>query len=183
MSDRDNFITSQNIENEYNNLIESEYNDLLKEGAKQFELFMLRPKRYNNQKVMLRLRINKKWSGWKLKDQLIRSLHLEVGDTISTEVTPYFTNNILEQIDDTDLFASGDCADWILDNNVNIGTIIDCEVRFVYTKAPIGPDNKTIYLASLIVEKCLTVVGVDEDYKPQNDMSLIVDKLLQTLID
>ena len=42
----------------------------LKEGTKLFEGFWLRPKQYVNKTVPLRLRINKKWGGWKIKDEL-----------------------------------------------------------------------------------------------------------------
>lgn len=48
----------------------------LKEGTKLFEGFWLRPKQYVNKTVPLRLRINKKWGGWKIKDELF---HTQIG--------------------------------------------------------------------------------------------------------
>lgn len=136
----------------------------LREGAKLFENFWLRPKRYAERRVPLRLRINKKWGGWKIKDELIDSLGLEVGNTITSEVTPQFMSGRIDDEDDTDLFASDAGADWLLDNQVGVGTIIDGMVRFVYSKAPIGPNGKEISKISLVFEKGIDVVGVDQDY-------------------
>ena len=71
--------------------------DKLKESGKLFEKFWLRPKMYAGEHVPIRLRVNKKWSGWRLKDELIESLNLKVGDTISTKVTPYFMSGIIDE--------------------------------------------------------------------------------------
>ena len=141
----------------------------LKEGAKLFERFWLLPKRYADQTAMMRLRINKKWGGWKLKDELIYSLHLDIGNTISTEITTYFTYNIIDDDNDTDLFASADAADWLLENNVGIGTIVDCSVRFAYTKVPVGFNGKDIYKVSLVMVEGFSVVGVDQKYVEESD--------------
>lgn len=141
----------------------------LEEGGKLFEFFWLRPKRYVNQTVMMRLRINKKWGGWKLKDELVSSLGLEIGDTISTEITPYFTSNIIDDDNDTDLFASADAADWLLENNVRIGTIIDCSVRFAYTKVPVGYNEKVVNKISLVMVEGFSIVGVDQKYIEESD--------------
>jgi len=86
----------------YKNISEED----LKNGGELFELFWLRPGKYAGQKVVIRLRINKKWGGWKLKDEPIESTGLKVGDTISTEITPYFTSDIIDDDNDTDLFGS-----------------------------------------------------------------------------
>lgn len=145
---------------DYNSITEND----LQEGAKLFEIFWLRPKKYTDKIVPLRLRINKKWGGWKIKDELISSLGLEVGDTISTEVTPCFMSGIIEDENDTDLFASASGADWLLNNNIGVGTIIDCFVRFVYSKSPIGLNGKDIYKVSLVFERGISVVGVDQEY-------------------
>lgn len=156
---------------------------ILEERGKLFEFFWLLPKRYANQTVIMRLRINKKWGGWKLKDELVSSLGLEIGDTITTEITPYFTNNIIDDDDDTDLFASADAADWLLKNNVGIGTIIDCSVRFVYSKVPVGFKEKAINKISLVMVEGFSVVGVDQKYIEESDEdSGDISNLLRNLI-
>lgn len=156
----------------------------LHEGGKLFELFWLRPKKYTGKSVPIRLRINKKWGGWKVKDELIRSLNLEVGDTISTEITPLLTSGIIDDDNDTDLFASGSGADWLLENNVEVGTVIDCYVKFVYSKAPVGLNGKSIYKISLVFEKGISVVGIDEDYITTSKNNLPhINSLLRTILE
>lgn len=157
--------------------------DDLKKGGEFFEKFWLRPKNYIDKRVAIRLRINKKWGGWKLRDELITSLGLEVGDTISTEITPYFTSDIIDDDNDTDLFASGEGADWLLDNHVVTGTIIDCYVRFSYAKVPLGMHGKEIGKISLVFEKGIRVVGTDNKYGvavPDDSMNL--DLLFKNLL-
>jgi hypothetical protein len=50
----------------------------LRDGALKFEDFWLRPVGLMGEVVPLRLRINGKWSGWKVKDELIGSLGLRI---------------------------------------------------------------------------------------------------------
>ncbi len=154
------------LEEKYENTAEKfdeAYEKVLREGGNLFEKFYLRPKKYNDRIVNLRMRVNKKWSGWQIKDEVVKSLGLEVGDTIATEVTPYFTNGIIED-ENTDLFASDKAVDWLLEKRVNIGSIIDCKVRFAYTQVPVGIGGKMIYKISLVLEEGIAVVGEDEEY-------------------
>lgn len=163
---------------DYNSVSEND----LREGGKLFEMFWLRPKNYVGKSVPIRLRINKKWGGWKVKDELIESLDLEVGDTISTEITPYLTSGIIDDDDDTDLFASANGADWLLENNVGVGSIIDCVVRFAYTKAPVGLKGKTVNKISLIFEQGLSIVGIDQKYLDDSDDNSVAD-FFKTLLE
>lgn len=164
--------------------VENINQDDLREGGKLFELFWLRPKVYAGKSVPIRLRINKKWGGWKVKDELIQSLDLEVGDTISTEITPLLTSGIIDDDNDTDLFASEGGADWLLENNVGVGTVIDCYVKFVYSKAPVGLNGKSVYKISLVFEKGISVIGVDEDYiATAKDSSPHINSLFRTLLE
>ena len=59
----------------------------LEKGARDFEVFWLRPQKMANKEVILRMEIKTRWGGWKLKDGLVKSLGLVVGDTINTEVS------------------------------------------------------------------------------------------------
>lgn len=156
---------------------------VLQQNARLFEEFWLRPKRYEGRTVPLRIRINSKWGGWKLKDELVTSLGLEVGDTISTEVTPYFMTGIIDEKNDTDMFASGDGADWLLKNDVTVGTVIDCEVQFAYTKAPVGPNGKEVFKVSLIFKRGLAVVDQDQSYIAKQELkSKNLDDLIRNLL-
>lgn len=142
--------------------------DILHEGANKFERFWLRPQRMAGQIVPIRLRINKKFGGWKVKDELIRAVGLTVGDCITTEVSVELGNNIIDDDGDTDLFADGEGADWILDQvsaaGVVEGCILDCFVRLIYCRAPVGANNKMVNKASLAFVKGIRYVGIDRNY-------------------
>ncbi|MCD7843453.1 MAG: DUF4062 domain-containing protein [Clostridiales bacterium] len=139
-------------------LSETVNEDMLREGAVMFEKFWLRPSRYAGETVPLRLQINKKWGGWKVKDELVEGVGLEVGDTINTEVIVDLTKGIINGGDDTDLFAGGDGADWLLDNEVIPGDTIECYVRFANCRAPIGQNGKIINTVALVFVKGIRVI-------------------------
>ena len=123
----------------------------LKANAKLFEEFWLRPKKMVDLEVVLRMKITKKWGGWKLKDELVTSLGLMIGDTINTEVSVLEGPGLIDNADDTDLFASGAGADWLLENDIGPGSIIDAKVKFVYSRAPVGGrDGKEVWKISLV---------------------------------
>lgn len=152
-------------------------------GAKEFEMFWLRPKKMALHETVLRLQINKRWGGWKLKDELVNSLGLEIGDTINTEVSVLNAPGLIADEDDTDLFASGEGADWLLDNNIGLGSIIDAKVRFLYTKAPVGGiDGKDVWKVSLVFLEGYSIVrertSIDEQFQLEETPALAALKRL-----
>lgn len=157
----------ENIEVKISNvdLNENVTEEMLRIGSDRFQHFWLRPVSLVGEVVPLRLRINTKWQGWKVKDELIRSLGLEVGNTISTEITPMLIDEIIDHGDDTDLFASGEAADWLLQNAPRPGSIIDCFVRFSYCKAPVGSNDKIVHKVSLIMVRGIRYVSFDKDHE------------------
>lgn len=152
----------------YNDVIVTD--DELNLGAKAFELFWLRPKKMSEKEYVLRMKLNKGWNGWRLKDELVKSLGLEIGDTINTEVSVLLTPGLIDSANDTDLFASGAGADWLLDKNVGKGSIIDAKVRFVYSQAPVGGrEGKEIWKISLVFVDGYRIVECKSE---QNESSL-----------
>lgn len=141
----------------------------LKSGAAKYERFWLRPQSIAGQLIPVRLRLNKKFSGWKVKDELISALGLTVGDTISTEVSVQLGLGIIDDSGDMDLFADGEVADWLIDCVTTAcgveGCLIDCFVRLVYCKAPVGANSKIVNKASLVLERGIRFVGVDNNYR------------------
>ena len=142
--------------------------DDLRSGANTFERFWLRPQRVAGRIIPLRLRINRRFGGWKVKDDLIRSVGLSVGDCITTEVSVQLGSNIIDDDGDTDLFADGEGADWIIDQvssaGIVEGCIIDCFVRLVYCRAPVGQNGKMINKASLVFVSGIRFVEIDRNY-------------------
>ena len=142
--------------------------DNLRQGAILFEKFWLRPQKLAGKLVPVRVRINRKLGGWKVKDELVRSLGLTVGDTVSTEVTVQLGVGLIDDEGDTDLFADGEAADWLIDVIQSAGSvegcIIDCYVRFVYSRAPVGGNNKMVNKASLVLTNGIGFVEIDRNY-------------------
>ena len=160
----------------------SEYNENMEElekGGHIIELFCLRPKKFENQSVMVRLKFNNKWSGWRLKEEIVNSLGLISGETISTTVSPKYTEGLSDDVDSITLFACGEGADWLLENKVSAGTIIDCMVKCSYVKIPVGHNDKMILSASLIFEKGFVVV----ENEPINNDTSIDDELIKLIKD
>lgn len=145
-------IISLQSKNEAQGLAEDVTEEMLRAGAARFERFWLRPKGLAGEIVPMRLRIRKKYSGWSTMDEMIRAIGLEVGDTISTEITIALglTGGILDEKDDIPLFASGDDADWLLKNAAKPGCLIDCYVRLACCRAPRETDGKPVNAVSLI---------------------------------
>lgn len=151
---------------ERNNLYEVD--DELKEGAKLCEKFLLLPDRYKNREAKVRLMLRNKFGGWKLKDELVMSLGLTVGDTISTEVSIIGGPGLISEDGHVDLFACGDVANKLLDMACNNkgpeNCIVDCKVRLAYEKAPIASNNKLVLKASMVLEEIVEFVGADDGF-------------------
>ena len=156
----------------------------LEAGARDFEKFWLRPKNMANKEVVLRMKINKRWGGWKLKDELVQSIGLVVGDTINTEVSVLHGPGLIANADDTDLFADGLAADWLLNNNVGVGSIIDAKVRFMYCKAPVGGlESRDVWKISLVMLEGYNIIQeatLDVD-KEDRDGDFIMREFLKMI--
>lgn len=162
----------------------------LREGANKFERFWLRPQRLAGRTVPVRIRVNKKFSGWKVKDELIRAVGCTVGDCITTEVTVQLGSGIIDDPGDTDIFADGNGADWILDQishskTNGVGCVIDCYVRLSYCRAPVGANNKMVNKVSIVFVKGIKYVGIDRNYvlsqKGDEESAVDLNRLLSIL--
>lgn len=164
----------------------SNYNDnleMLKNGGKLVELFCLRPKLHKDKHVTLRVKINSKWSGWKLRGDLVESLGFEVGNTIVTTVSPLFTDGLSADVGNIDLFASGENIDWLLENKVSAGSVIDCQVKFSYKVVPAGFDKKEISKVSLFFEKGIDIIDDDSISAGKSAGNSCLDDIIKSLTD
>ena len=105
------------------------------DGAKIYKKFILLPERYKNKEVILRVRIDGTFGTWKQRDVLFEAYGLPPGDAI--RINDVFVIGVdfddIDQDDSTiDLFAEGKAADWILENNVSKGSIIEGHFRLMY---------------------------------------------------
>ena len=157
----------------------------LKAGAFEFERFWLRPIGRAGKVIPVRLRINKRFDGWRLKDELVTAIGLKVGDTISTEVSILFTGGLIDYSDDMDLFADGEAADWLLDcvikDHSPIGCVLDCFVKLSYCEAPVGKDGKKVNKASLILSKGIQFITFEE-IENETSKSELFERILSDII-
>lgn len=160
-----------------------------RKGAQLFARFWLRPQKYATQSAKMRIKVNTKWMGWKIKEELIEALKLEVGNTICAEVTPLFMPDIIDEDDEIKLFVPGDLIESLLDNNISTDSVFDCQVCFLYAKAPIGPNGKDVYTVSLRLDKIINVCKNDSqsnesdenDENDENDVDDLLDNILQNM--
>lgn len=155
-------------------------------GAREFELFWLRPSRYAGREANVRLMVNGKLGGWKLKDELVNSLGLKVGDTVNAEVTVLLGPGIISDSDDVDLFADGEAATWLLDTILKAGSaegcVVDVRVRFTYETAPVGgPEGRSVGKASLVLLEGIRFVECSPKRAARTEDGK--NRLLSTLIE
>lgn len=110
-----------------------------KYGAEIFKRFIRLPARYCNQTVRLQIRIDGEYGTWRLKDELFGAFNLEAGNTLFLNDV-YVMNVDLDDIDDEahhlDLFVTGEAIDWIFDNEITIGDIIEGYFTFQWAAVP-----------------------------------------------
>ncbi|MDN0069410.1 MULTISPECIES: hypothetical protein [Collinsella] len=153
----------------------------LRKGAEKFEFFWLRPLRYKGEEATIRFCIRGEFSGWKLKDELVESLGLTVGDTVNVEGSVEFGPGLIGDDDRVDIFAEGDAATWLLQTAVDAGgsdgCTFDAVVRFSYVEAPVGGiEGKMVAKASLILERGIRRVNSEgRRPKTKNRITLMSD--------
>lgn len=147
------------------------------EGAKLFKKFVKRPAQYRNQEAILRVRFDGKYGGWRLKEQLFYAFGFRPGyalylnDLYTLGTSP----DVSESIWSVDCFADGKAADWLDDNDVNQGTIIEGRFKLAYELVrDIKEGNQLlrsnhandIYMACLVLLEGLHVISRDVPINP-----------------
>jgi len=132
-----------------------------KEGALAYKRFILLPERYRDREAILRIRFDGKFGTWLVREALFDAYGLNRGDTL-------FCNDIsvlgvdYSDIDDDsvtiDMFAEGKCADWILDNELTVGSIVEVKCSFAYEFVQ-GPEREGYKKAVLIMKEGLRIIG------------------------
>lgn len=128
-----------------------------KEALNRYKKFLLMPNRYHGTEAILMLRVISGFSGWTLRDDLIKSLGLTVGDTIECDTVSVDeeTNEMLtSDLRKIDLFADQDNAEWLVNNVTHIGTIIKVHVKFVckLIKDVRNPSEEILKVALVLIK-------------------------------
>lgn len=150
-------------QSEFKDFNEDEY----KEGAVLFRRFNLLPERYKNKEAVLRIRLDGKFGTWLVREALFEAFDLNRGDTIFCNDAVVLGADFTDLDDDSlaiDIFAEGKSADWIIDNNITLGSIIEAKFRFAYEFVE-GNQNSGYKKAVLIMKEGRNIIGRDDSIK------------------
>lgn len=133
-------------------------------GVKEYRNFIRRPERYKNTLITLRVRMDGKYGGWLLKDELFEVFEMPKGDAL-------YLNDLwvlgLENIDVDmsawiiDCFAAGNAADWLDQNEITQGTVFEGRFMTKYKKVPKiagrGENNEPV---DAMIAKLILIEGI-----------------------
>lgn len=158
-------------------------------GAKAYRNFVRRPERYKDTLMTLRVRMDGKYGGWMLKDELFEVFDMPKGDALYlNDLWVLGINNI--DVDSAiwqiDCFASGDAADWLDSSEITQGTIFEGRFLTKYKKvskiAGRGKNNDPVdaMIAKLILIEGIRVIDRDVPVRASTEgaLDLLVNQIL-----
>lgn len=159
-------------------------------GAKMYRNFVRRPERYKNNLMTLRVRMDGKYGGWMLKDELFEAFDMPKGDALYlNDLWVLGLDNIDVDIEvwQIDCFAIGQAADWLDNNGVTQGTIFEGQFMANYKKVPQiagrGENNEPVdaMIAKLILVEGIRVIERNVSTRIQNEggLDLLVNQILK----
>lgn len=141
-------------------------------GANLFKRFILLPERYKGKEIVLRVRMDGGFSGWRLRDEMFEAFHVKNGDAILGNDATVFgvdLSDIGEKARVIDFFAEGKNADWILDNEITNGIIFEGKFRFLYEMVRDAASSSfgdvDAKIAMLLLLEGIRVIGPDPQYR------------------
>lgn len=158
-------------------------------GARAYRNFVRRPERYKDTLMTLRIRMDGKYGGWMLKDELFEAFDMPRGDAL-------YLNDLwvlgLENIDvdavawQIDGFACGEAADWIDRNDVTQGTVFEGRFMTNYKKVPKiagrGANNEPVdaTIAILVLVEGIRIIeqGVPVRTSNARGLDLLINQIL-----
>lgn len=160
-------------------------------GVKSYRNFVRRPERYKECLMTLRVRMDGKYSGWKLKDELFEAFGMPKGDALYlNDLWVLGLDNIDVDIDEweIDCFATGDAADWLDNNDVTQGTVFEGKFLTKYKWVPQiagrgrGSEPVDAMIAKLILIEGIKVVernvSVKTSPEPEEDLRSLLKHIM-----
>lgn len=92
--------------------------------------FLLRPARYQDIEIEVTMKVVSELSGSTLKDDIVKSLGLELGNTLSVDVNILRENGTLLSNRRISIYADKENADWL--ENVSSGNVIRANVKTAF---------------------------------------------------
>lgn len=136
-------------------------------GARQYRNFVRRPERYKESLMTLRVRMDGKYGGWMIKDDLFEVFDMPKGDALYlNDLWVLGLNNIDVDVSawQIDCFATGDAADWLDNNEITQGTVFEGKFLTKYKRVPKiagrgrGNEPEDATIARLILVEGIRVV-------------------------
>lgn len=160
------------------------------EGAKVFSRFVKRPERYKNLECVLRVRMDGRYGGWRLREAVYTGFGFIPGDALFLNdvfVTGYPNIDVDNNIWYVDCFASGDAADWLDDNMVTTGTLFEGKFKLVYELVEKGGGSRGTIgavdakIANLVLLKGIRVIQHGSPIRPsQKGRAISVDDFMRS---
>lgn len=195
-------MSNQKISNgeEFNEAASNDMTESYKDGANAFRKFVRRPERYKNEEHVLRIKLEGKFGGWRLREDVYQAfLGTGVKDFLfinDVNVLGRENNDVERDNWLVDCFAVGSVADWIDDQDVTQGDIIEGKFKFAYELVKNGANTRGVAeahdseIANLILlegyKKLSSDDMQDEDdskttLEAENDFSELLNGLLQSI--
>lgn len=136
-------------------------------GARLYRNFVRRPERYKESLMTLRVRMDGKYGGWMIKDDLFEVFDMPKGDALYlNDLWVLGLNNIDVDVSawQIDCFATGDAADWLDNNEITQGTVFEGKFLTKYKRVPKiagrgrGNEPEDATIARLILVEGIRVV-------------------------
>ena len=133
-------------------------------GAKSYRNFVRRPERYKENLMTLRVRMDGKYGGWMIKDDLFEVFDMPKGDALYLNDLWVLGLNTID-VDvaawQIDCFATGDAADWLDDHEVTQGTVFEGKFLTKYKRVPrIAGRGKGNEPVDAMIAKLILIEGV-----------------------
>ena len=140
-----------------------------KDGANAFRKFVRRPGRYKNDEHVLRVKLEGKFGGWRLREDISKAfLGTDTRDFLfmnDVNVLGAKNNDVERDNWLVDCFAEGAVADWIDDQDVTQGDIIEGMFKFAYELVKNGAGTKGVEAAH---DSCFANLILLKGYKKIN---------------
>lgn len=160
-----NRINAEEEEKQTLALSKNDEEDVIDEKSeyRKVEKFLLRPVKYHGQEASVRLCVLENVNGWRLKSRIKKAFGLNEDDTASCEVLVVPPDGIDSSVNEitrrVTLYISGDVSEWLIDQGVQMGSIIMAKIKLMSAKlADVTEDGTPEVIVGLILLEGQSVV-------------------------
>lgn len=158
-------------------------------GANKYRDFVRRPERYKDHLITLQVRMDGKYGGWKLRDEIAIAFGLPKGDLLYLNdlwVLGLDKIDVDDEVWQIDCMAVGQAADWLDRNKVTQGTVFEGKFKTAYKRVPqiagrgLG-EQVDAMVAKLILVEGLRVIGTDTQVRRiDNELLNMFERIIKS---